>query len=88
MKSQEKDWTSIFLQWDGWVGFYDDGVPTAGDQDGRAANVGDDDSPPAKPDYIDHQALISDAAVRRTTSEISKTARRKIPQALTPNPLT
>lgn len=58
------DWnsTAIFLSWDDWGGFYDHVKPPQVDQNGYGFRVPSlVISPYAKPGFIDHQTLSSDA---------------------------
>ncbi len=61
---QSPDWksTAIFLTWDDWGGFYDQVVPPAVDLNGYGLRVpAIVISPYARPGFIDHQTLSSDA---------------------------
>ena len=65
MKSPDWKSTAIFLSWDDWGGFYDHVVPPAVDSAGYGLRVpGITISPYARADYIDHQALSSDAYLK------------------------
>ena len=65
MKSPDWNSTAIFLGWDDWGGFYDHVAPPAVDQNGYGLRVpGLVISPYARQDYIDHQALSSDAYLK------------------------
>jgi len=65
MKSPDWDSTAIFLGWDDWGGFYDHVVPPAVDQEGYGLRVPAlTISPYARPGYIDHQTLSSDAYLK------------------------
>ena len=65
MKSPDWNSTAIFLSWDDWGGFYDHVVPPAVDQNGYGLRVpGMVISPYAKPGFIDHQTLSSDAYLK------------------------
>jgi phospholipase C len=65
MKSPDWNSTAIFLSWDDWGGFYDNVVPPTVDANGYGIRVpGIVISPYAKQDYVDHQALSSDAYLK------------------------
>jgi phospholipase C len=65
MKSPDWDSTAIFLCWDDWGGFYDSVVPPMVDQNGYGLRVpAITISPYARPGYIDHQVLSSDAYLK------------------------
>jgi phospholipase C len=65
MQSPEWSSTAIFLAWDDWGGFYDHVLPPVVDENGYGIRVpGLVISPWAKPGYIDHQVLTSDAYLK------------------------
>jgi phospholipase C len=65
MQGPEWDSTAIFLTWDDWGGFYDHLAPPTVDGNGYGIRVpGLVISPYARPGYIDHQTLSSDAYLR------------------------
>ncbi len=65
MKSRDWDSTAIFLAWDDWGGFYDNAVPPSVDRNGYGLRVpAITISPYAKPGYIDHHTLSSDAYLK------------------------
>jgi phospholipase C len=65
MQSPAWSSTAIFLAWDDWGGFYDHVLPPQVDQNGYGIRVpGLVISPWAKPGYVDHQILSSDAYLR------------------------
>jgi phospholipase C len=64
---ESPDWSSsaIFLSWDDWGGFYDHVVPPVVDGAGYGLRVpGLVISPYARPGFIDHQTLSSDAYLK------------------------
>jgi phospholipase C len=65
MKSPDWDSTAIFLSWDDWGGFYDGVNPPQVDQNGYGLRVPSlVISPYAKPGFVDHQVLSSDAYLK------------------------
>jgi phospholipase C len=65
MKSPDWNSTAIFLAWDDWGGFYDHVVPPAVDREGYGLRVpAITISPYARPGYVDHQVLSSDAYLK------------------------
>jgi len=65
MESPEWDSTAIFLSWDDWGGFYTGVVPPQVDANGYGLRVPSIViSPHARPGYVDHQTLSSDAYLK------------------------